>query len=144
MNIDTEFNVGDSVCYLSGDKIYHTTVGKITIEISYEDHSFLMVYKLSDGVSVSRNNYPQWDKRLFRDKKSLIKQIIHLLKKEVIRYRMETIEMKALRIKNILNSLEEKIESGNITIREAAIELHKAGWINYIDIDTTKKLLGLN
>lgn len=66
------------------------------------------------------------------------------LKKEVIRYRMETIEMKALRIKNILNSLEEKIESGNITIREAAIELHKAGWINYIDIDTTKKLLGLN
>lgn len=57
---------------------------------------------------------------------------------------METIEMKALRIKNILNSLEEKIESGNITIREAAIELHKAGLINYIDIDTTKKLLGLN
>ena len=52
--------------------------------------------------------------------------------------------MKALRIKNILNSLEEKIESGNITIREAAIELHKAGWINYIDTDTTKKLLGLN
>mgnify|MGYP007130416883 CR=1 FL=1 len=40
MNIDTEFNVGDSVCYLSGDKIYHTTVSKITIEISYEDHSF--------------------------------------------------------------------------------------------------------
>ena len=61
-----------------------------------------------------------------------------------IKIRMETIEMKALRIKNILNSLEEKIESGNITIREAAIELHKAGWINYIDIDTTKKLLGLN
>ena len=57
---------------------------------------------------------------------------------------METIEMKALRIKNILNSLEEKIESGNISIREAAIELHKASWINYIDIDTTKKLLGLN
>ena len=64
---------------------------------------------------------------------------------EILKWnRMETIEMKALRIKNILNSLEEKIESGNITIREAAIELHKAGWINYIDIDTTKKLLGLN
>lgn len=57
---------------------------------------------------------------------------------------MGTIGMKALRIKNILNSLEEKIESGNMTIREAAIELHKAGWINYIDIDTTKKPLGLN
>ena len=75
MNIDTEFNLGDSVCYLSGDKIYHTTVGKITIEISYEDDSFLMVYKLSDGASVPRNNYPQWDKRLFRDKKSLIKYL---------------------------------------------------------------------
>lgn len=57
---------------------------------------------------------------------------------------METIEMKALRVKNILNSLEEKIESGKITIREAAIELYKAGWTNYLDIDTTKKLLGLN
>lgn len=52
--------------------------------------------------------------------------------------------MKALRVKNILNSLEEKIESGKITIREAAIELYKAGWTNYLDIDTTKKLLGLN
>lgn len=69
MNIDTEFNVGDSVCYLSGDKIYHTTVGKITIEISYEDHSFLMVYKLSDGVSVPRNNYPQWIKGFLETKR---------------------------------------------------------------------------
>ena len=52
MNIDTEFNVGDSVCYLSGDNIIHTSISKIIIEISYEDDSFLMVYKLSDGVSV--------------------------------------------------------------------------------------------
>lgn len=73
MNIDTEFNVGDSVCYLSGDNICHSTISKITIEISYTDRSFLMVYKLSDGLSVPRNNYPQWDKRLFRNKKSLIK-----------------------------------------------------------------------
>lgn len=57
---------------------------------------------------------------------------------------METIEMKALRVKNILNSLEEKVDSGKITIREAAIELHKAGWTPYIDIDVTKRLLGLN
>lgn len=35
MNIDTEFNVGDSVCYLSGDNICHSTISKITIEISY-------------------------------------------------------------------------------------------------------------
>ena len=52
--------------------------------------------------------------------------------------------MKALRVKNILNSLEEKVDSGKITIREAAIELHKAGWTPYIDIDVTKRLLGLN
>ena len=68
MNIDTEFNVGDSVCYLSGDNIIHTSISKIIIEISYADDSFLMVYKLSDGLSVPRNNYPQWGKRLFRDK----------------------------------------------------------------------------
>ena len=74
-NIDTEFNVGDSVCYLSGDNICHTTVSKITIEISYTDRSFLMVYKLSDGLSVPRNNYPKWDKRIFRDKDSLIKYL---------------------------------------------------------------------
>lgn len=64
MNIDTEFNVGDSVCYLSGDNIIHTSISKIIIEISYADDSFLMVYKLSDGLSVPRNNYPQWGKRL--------------------------------------------------------------------------------
>lgn len=72
MTIDTEFNVGDSVCYLSGDDICYSTISKITIEISYADRSFLMYYKLSDGLSVPRNNYPQWDKRLFRDKESLI------------------------------------------------------------------------
>ena len=40
MTIDTEFNVGDSVCYLSGDNICHSTISKITIEISYTDRSF--------------------------------------------------------------------------------------------------------
>ena len=75
MNIDTEFNVGDSVCYLSGDDISYSTVSKITIETSYADSSFLMVYKLSDGLSVPRNNYPQWGKRLFRDKDSLMRYL---------------------------------------------------------------------
>ena len=75
MNIDTEFNVGDSVCYLSGDNIIHTSISKIIIEISYADDSFLMVYKLSDGLSVPRNNYPKWDKRLFRDKDSLMRYL---------------------------------------------------------------------
>ena len=31
MNIDTEFNVGDSVCYLSGDKIINKFIIKIII-----------------------------------------------------------------------------------------------------------------
>ena len=75
MNIDTEFNVGDSVCYLSGDNIIHTSISKIIIEISYADDSFLMVYKLSDGLSVPRNNYPQVGKRLFRDKDSLMRYL---------------------------------------------------------------------
>ena len=75
MNIDTEFNIGASVCYLSGDNIIHTTISKIIIEVSYIDDSFLMVYRLSDGLSVPRNNYPKWDKRLFKDKESLIKYL---------------------------------------------------------------------
>lgn len=75
MNIDTEFNVGDSVCYLSGDNICYSTISKITIEISDTDRSFFMVYKLSDGFSVPRNNYPQWDKKLFRDKNDLIRYL---------------------------------------------------------------------
>lgn len=57
---------------------------------------------------------------------------------------MKAIEMKALRVKTIFESVGEKVESGKITIREAAIILHKAGWTNYIDIDTTKELLNLN
>lgn len=44
-------------------------------------------------------------------------------------------------IKNILESLREKIESGKITLSEAAVELHKAGWTNFIDIEATKRLL---
>ena len=75
MNIDTEFNVGDNVCYLSGDDICHSTISNITIGISHADRSFLMVYKLSDGLSVPRNNYPQWDKKLFRDKDDLIRYL---------------------------------------------------------------------
>lgn len=78
MKINTEFDIGDSVCYLSGDNICYANISKITIEISYTDSSFLMVYKLSDGLSVPRNNYPQWDKRLFRDKDSLIKYLSEL------------------------------------------------------------------
>lgn len=73
MKINTEFDVGDSVCYLSEDHICYANINKITIEISHEDRSLMMVYKLSDGLSVPRNNYPLWDKKLFKDKESLIK-----------------------------------------------------------------------
>ena len=45
--------------------------------------------------------------------------------------------------KNVLKRTKEKVESGKITIREAAIIIHKAGWTNYIDIDKTKKLLNV-
>lgn len=44
-------------------------------------------------------------------------------------------------LKNIHESLKEKIENGEITIREAALALHEAGWTNFIDIEKTKKLL---
>ena len=43
--------------------------------------------------------------------------------------------------KTILESLKEDVESGKMSIREAAVELHKAGWTNFIDIDATRKLL---
>lgn len=46
-------------------------------------------------------------------------------------------------IKNILESLREKVESGKITLSEAAVELHKAGWTNFIDMEATKRLLKL-
>ncbi len=72
MVIDTEFNVGDTVCYISGDKIYYSNISKIIIEVSYPNRIFVMVYQLSDGLSVPRNNYPKWDKRIFKDKESLI------------------------------------------------------------------------
>lgn len=45
-------------------------------------------------------------------------------------------------MKNILQSLKEKVEGGNITLREAAIKLHE-GWTNFIDEETTTRLLKL-
>lgn len=46
-------------------------------------------------------------------------------------------------IKNILESLREKVESGKITLSEVAEKLYDAGWTNFIDIETTKRLLKL-
>ena len=46
-------------------------------------------------------------------------------------------------IKNILESLREKVESGKIPLSEAAVKLYNAGWTNFIDIEATKSLLKL-
>ena len=47
-------------------------------------------------------------------------------------------------IKNILNSLAEKVEEGKITLRDAAIELYRAGWYNYVPSEEqTRKTLHL-
>lgn len=77
MKIDTEVYVGDNVCYISGDSICYSTISKISIEISYADRSFSMAYKLADGLSVPRNNYPEWDKRLFKNKENLIEYLLN-------------------------------------------------------------------
>ena len=44
---------------------------------------------------------------------------------------------------NILTSLKEKVLRGEITIKEAARRLHKAGWTNFVDVTTTKILLNI-
>lgn len=46
-------------------------------------------------------------------------------------------------MKTILQSLKENVEGGNITLREAAIRLHEAGWTNFIDEEATRRLLKL-
>jgi len=75
MIIDTEFNTGENVCYLNGDNISHSSISNIVIETSHSDQSFTMIYKLSDGTIISRDNYPKWNKRIFKDKKSIIKYL---------------------------------------------------------------------
>ena len=36
-------------------------------------------------------------------------------------------------MKNVLESLKDSVKSGKITIREAAIKLHKAGWTSFVE-----------
>ena len=48
------------------------------------------------------------------------------------------------KIKSILESLREDVIIGEITLEEAAIELHRAGWSNFVDEEKTKRLLGLD
>lgn len=44
MNIDTEFNVGDSVCYLSGDNIIHTLNSQQAFSVIYYLQEHLPVF----------------------------------------------------------------------------------------------------
>jgi hypothetical protein len=48
-----------------------------------------------------------------------------------------------MRIKIITESLSDKVRSGKMPLREAAVKLYNAGWTNYIDIESTRKLLEL-
>lgn len=44
-------------------------------------------------------------------------------------------------MKNILQSLNDDLDSEKITLHDAAVALHKAGFINFIDEEDTRKLL---
>ena len=44
-------------------------------------------------------------------------------------------------LKPITEKLKDDVKAGKITIEEAARELHKAGWMNYIDVEKAKNIL---
>lgn len=46
-------------------------------------------------------------------------------------------------IPTIIDSLRADVLSGKITIYDAAVELHQAGWSTYIDVEKTRRLLEL-
>ena len=48
-----------------------------------------------------------------------------------------------IKIKNIIDSLRDDVISGKMTLREAAEELYKSGWTNYIDVEAARRLLHL-
>lgn len=49
-----------------------------------------------------------------------------------------------LPIKNILDSLRVDVLAGRLTLREATVELCRAGWTNFVDEETALRLLRLN
>ena len=50
---------------------------------------------------------------------------------------------KAFDIPGFHESVKKEFEAGEITLREAAIEFYNGGWTHYIDIEYTKKKLGI-
>lgn len=55
----------------------------------------------------------------------------------------DTMRKEPFPIKSILDSLREDVQSGTISLSQAAEELYRAGWSNYIDEDTSRRLLKL-
>ena len=52
-------------------------------------------------------------------------------------------ETKPFEIPGILESLSDDVKSGKMTLEEAALELYRSGWMNFIDSDRAKRLLHL-
>jgi len=50
---------------------------------------------------------------------------------------------KAFDIPTITNSLKADLEAGNITLTDAAEELFRAGWTNFVDVKATARILGV-
>lgn len=46
-------------------------------------------------------------------------------------------------VKSILESLRDDVKSGALTLHQAAEELCKAGWSNFVDEDKARRLLNL-
>lgn len=44
-------------------------------------------------------------------------------------------------MKTLPQKLKEQLESGRITLHEAAREMHKAGFFNFVDEDGTRRFL---
>lgn len=45
--------------------------------------------------------------------------------------------------RTLSESVRDRFQKGEITLRQAAEELCRAGWTNYIDEDYTRKILGI-
>ncbi|EHX0164595.1 hypothetical protein K3R59_001831 [Salmonella enterica] len=50
---------------------------------------------------------------------------------------------KSFDIPNFSESLKKDFEAGTIRLKEAAIEFYKANWTAFVDIEYTKKQLGI-
>ena len=51
--------------------------------------------------------------------------------------------MKAFDIPNTHQSIKKDFDEGRITLEEAALEWHRCGFTNFVDIRYAKKMLGL-